>query len=575
MAINVINVREVDNKKDSILCNSLGAQCQRVANVALPFLAMYKPFGFAMGVGSGAMKVFANVSNLTAAIKSGDKKDITFQAIQTAITVASLASTLITHPLGMLITTVNDVALDTFHMVKFIHSGDYQKAAEKGFSILSNAVYLSVMLGGGLELSIASVALQILSGIYQSRAEFMKGNYLEALGHVAMAGIKSHQMAGQIQTLQSKWKFDALLKELSEKQKAQEAKPKPTKKMLACVQSKALKNRPDIPENVLNIYRKFQQKNTSLLNYLKNYGTECTSDDVLLLFKHHLCRPDEEGKICLELMKRNCSLELIQISLPDQEFLARNSSFYDEIYQMSLKKHCVSKEVRLFVSDYRSIRDCKTRDQYFLDWYNYEIQAIGANPGECFADFIKSNRYDNTVLHNCIKKMPAEVKRLFSLKEGSYIDIKVISSFDECPRPESHYTRISHLNRMENILKYNIGRPTVRSVEILLNMFPNIHEQAFNNNDLSREIEAWNKLFHSIFPDNLILDNLKKERMELLAQWVLSLTSSGRINELRAVEVNKVINFLIEKGIDIKQICSKFSMPSFSKEYLKKHGFID
>jgi ankyrin repeat protein len=240
MAINVIKKDALDNKNESIKASSLSTQCQRVANVALPFLAMYKPFGFAVGVGSGAMRVLANVSNLTTAVKNGDKKDITFQVIQTAIAVASIASTLIAHPVGMLITTVNDVALDAFHMIKFIKAGDYQKAAEKGFSILSNAVYLGVMLGGGIELSIASIALQILNGIYQSRTEFMKGNYLEAFGHVAMVGIKSHQMAGQIQTLQSKWKFEALLKELSDKHKAQESQTKPTKKMLACVQNKQL-----------------------------------------------------------------------------------------------------------------------------------------------------------------------------------------------------------------------------------------------------------------------------------------------------------------------------------------------
>lgn len=235
MAINVIRRDALDNKNGSIKASSLGTQCQRVANVALPFLAMYKPFGFAVGAGSGAMRVLANVSNLTTAVKNGDKKDITFQMIQTAIAVASIASTLIAHPIGMLITTVNDVALDAFHMIKFIKDGEYQKAAEKSFSILSNAVYLGVMLGGGIELSIASIALQILNGIYQSRNEFMKGNYLEAFGHVAIVGIKSHQMAGQIQTLQSKWKFEALLKELSEKHKAQESQPKPTKKMLGCI----------------------------------------------------------------------------------------------------------------------------------------------------------------------------------------------------------------------------------------------------------------------------------------------------------------------------------------------------
>lgn len=199
---------------------------------------MYKPFGFTIGVGSGCMKLFSNVSNLTSAIKTGNNQDIAFHVIQTAVTVASLTCTLIAHPVGMIISSVNDIAIDTFHLIRFIQAGDYQNAAEKGFSILSNTIYLSVMLVGGPELSIASVALQILQGIYQSRAEIIKGNYLEALGHITMVGIKSHQMTGQIQTLQSKWRFEALIKELSEKQKVEEVKPKPTKKMLACVQKK-------------------------------------------------------------------------------------------------------------------------------------------------------------------------------------------------------------------------------------------------------------------------------------------------------------------------------------------------
>jgi hypothetical protein len=273
MSINVIRRDALDNKNESIKANSLGSQCQRVANVALPFLAMYKPFGFSVGVGSGAMRVLANVSNLTTAVKNGDKKDITFQVIQTAIAVASIASTLIAHPIGMLITTVNDVALDAFHMVKFIQAGDYQKAAEKGFSILSNAVYLGVMLGGGIELSIASIALQILNGIYQSRTEFIKGNYLEAFGHVAMVGIRCHQMAGRMHTLQSKWKFEAFLRELTEKQKALE--PKSTKKILCCVQI----------ANNLNSKQEPQKSSNIDSNKLQNLNFEITQEQFIREFK--------------------------------------------------------------------------------------------------------------------------------------------------------------------------------------------------------------------------------------------------------------------------------------------------
>jgi len=65
-------------------------------------------------------------------------------------------------------------------------------------------LYLSLFLHGGLELAIASLAAQILLGLYNSRAEFMKGNYIEAVGHIGMALVRGNQLAGQAKMLQTK-----------------------------------------------------------------------------------------------------------------------------------------------------------------------------------------------------------------------------------------------------------------------------------------------------------------------------------------------------------------------------------
>ncbi len=186
---------------------------QRVGMTALPFLSLYKPLNFPISLGMGALRTYTCGSQLFACIKSGNTSEIPYQLLQTAIAVIALAGTIFAHPVGMFISTGYDLIMDVARLINHLQKGEYQQAMECCFSIISNALYLSLFLHGGVELAIASLAVQILLGLYHSRAEFLKGNYIEAVGHVGMALVRGNQLAAQAQMLQMKWKIESAIAE--------------------------------------------------------------------------------------------------------------------------------------------------------------------------------------------------------------------------------------------------------------------------------------------------------------------------------------------------------------------------
>lgn len=189
---------------------------QRVSAVALPFVALYKPLSFPLSLGMGGLRTVNSFANLMYAVEYGDRKIIFNQSIQTTVAVVSLAATVFAHPLGMLITTGQDLLIDLSKLARQVHEGDYKLAAETCLSILNNSLYLALFLHGGLEISIASLGTQILMGLYRAQGEFKAGRYLEGAGHVAMAMIRGNQMSQQIKVLQFQRKMEQLAKKLKE-----------------------------------------------------------------------------------------------------------------------------------------------------------------------------------------------------------------------------------------------------------------------------------------------------------------------------------------------------------------------
>ncbi len=112
----------------------------------------------------------------------------------------------------MLVTTAQDLLIGVSHLLQNVSAGEYEKALESCLNIVNSALYLMLFLNGGIEYAVASLALQVLVGIYHSIGEFTKGNYLEAAGHVGMTVVRGSQLSTQLQMLRLKWNIPSLEK---------------------------------------------------------------------------------------------------------------------------------------------------------------------------------------------------------------------------------------------------------------------------------------------------------------------------------------------------------------------------
>jgi len=187
---------------------------KRVTLVALPFLSLYKPLSFPISLGMGATRVYTSVSQLFSNIQSGDARKIAFDVLQTTIAVIALASTIFAHPMGMIVTTAQDIIFELSDLVQSLQKGESEASLVALTKIINNLFYLALMCRGGLELSIVSLALQAITLLISSRDEFKKGHSLEACGNLLMAAVRVHHGYSQFKLLQRQWEIEEAVKRI-------------------------------------------------------------------------------------------------------------------------------------------------------------------------------------------------------------------------------------------------------------------------------------------------------------------------------------------------------------------------
>lgn len=182
--------------------------CQRVTLVALPFLSLYRPFAFPIAVGMGATRVYTSAHQLISDIRLGDGKKIFLDVLQTTMAVIALVSTIFAHPIGMIVTTSQDIIFELSDLVQALERGDLEASLTSLTKIISHVFYLALICHGGLELSIASFAMQAITLVIGSRNEFQQGHILEGCGNLLMAAIRIGQGYSQFQLLQRQWEIE-------------------------------------------------------------------------------------------------------------------------------------------------------------------------------------------------------------------------------------------------------------------------------------------------------------------------------------------------------------------------------
>ncbi len=168
---------------------------QRLGLVALPFISLYKPLSFPLSLGLGGLRTWTAIAELQESLYLQDLSRSSYALLQTAVAITGLAGTIFAHPLGMLITTGQDLSIEAAHLVEHLEAGEYKSALEDTLGVANNALYLALFLHGGLEWGIASLAMQTLIALYYSYHEFEQGHHLEASAHLTMAFIRGGQLS--------------------------------------------------------------------------------------------------------------------------------------------------------------------------------------------------------------------------------------------------------------------------------------------------------------------------------------------------------------------------------------------
>lgn len=173
-------------------------QAKRVAKIALPYLSLYQPISRPLTLVMGSVRSLQSAQSLAVAIQSGDRWAILRAVVDLTVAIASVAGTIFAHPTGMVISTLHDLALAIAGLVQAIRKGDLEVIIQSSLQVANSALYLALMGCGGMHLLIASTAMQIAIGAFQTRHEWANGNYLEAMGQLGMVLIRGNQLIGQV-----------------------------------------------------------------------------------------------------------------------------------------------------------------------------------------------------------------------------------------------------------------------------------------------------------------------------------------------------------------------------------------
>lgn len=138
------------------------------------------------------------IFTLKDAYDQDDKEIFSVTLKKTAISVASMGASLFAPHLVSLITTAQDLLVDSKKLIEALKKNDYKKALLISTEILNNTLYLSLSFTSSSQIMMICLSLQIILKIKSSYDNFEEGKYLEGCGNVLTAVLRSYQLKIEI-----------------------------------------------------------------------------------------------------------------------------------------------------------------------------------------------------------------------------------------------------------------------------------------------------------------------------------------------------------------------------------------
>ena len=168
---------------------------KRICEIALPFLNLYKPAQLIISVGLGGYQVIVITVDLCRNLYKHKFVESGKDVLRIAMVVSSLAMTIFTPTLGLLLSSTKQISIDIYRCGVMIGQKRYAEAGSCLYRIVNQIIYLAATFYATPELTLLSLIGQALIEFGQTIKECKNKRFPEAIANLLMGCIRIYQAA--------------------------------------------------------------------------------------------------------------------------------------------------------------------------------------------------------------------------------------------------------------------------------------------------------------------------------------------------------------------------------------------
>lgn len=172
----------------------------RVVNIAVPFLNLYKPTAAGVGICLGVAKTYVIITDLKKCCQAHDMKGACKNVVIGAFVVSTVALSILMPPVGLILSTGVQLVMDVHALAYAIWDGNGVEALKALLRIAHSGIYIAAAVYALPELIALSILMQGALELYRSKENFAKGEFVEGFANIALSIIRGFKAAPHVKT---------------------------------------------------------------------------------------------------------------------------------------------------------------------------------------------------------------------------------------------------------------------------------------------------------------------------------------------------------------------------------------
>lgn len=184
--------REYKNDFSAASTDKIKKIFYKIIIASLPILALNLSLKSTISLITGFSRSYTHINLLSQQIV--ENKLICYPLLSTAISVLSLACSIIELPTGMIITTSHDIIVEIFNLLEHIENKNEMKILGSFLSLMNNGCHLCLLIHATGTLLTVGLCIQVGSELYKIVQNALSEDYIEASSHTVLGAARGSQL---------------------------------------------------------------------------------------------------------------------------------------------------------------------------------------------------------------------------------------------------------------------------------------------------------------------------------------------------------------------------------------------